>query len=172
MGNHYCINWVVLADIIHVHDNTNEVTIDLTIAVGTDVDDYGDLISNEVIPDTYSSLQRGPRLRGGGRAPAGLGGAAGNVDQQTLYGTYRPHNRHYRGRRHSSKYEYSNFASSFEDEFDLKHFQSRKSDPTSYHFERYGLILSKIDILHFFEILQVSQNGLYECMYIVQSWDG
>ena len=27
-------------------------------------DDYGDLIANEVIPDTYSSLQRGPRSRG------------------------------------------------------------------------------------------------------------
>ena len=39
---------------------------------------------------------------------------------QTLYGTYRPHNRH-------NKYEYNNFASSFEDEFDLKQF--RKSDP-------------------------------------------
>ena len=162
MGNHYCINWVVLADINHVHDNTNEVTIDLIIAVGTDVDDYGDLISNEVIPDTYSSLQRGPRLRGGGRAPAGLGGAAGNVDQQTLYGTYRPHNRHYRGRRHSSKYEYSNFASSFEDEFDLKHFQSRKSDPTSYHFERYSLILT---------FLTISEGTLLEYRLEQPDWE-
>ena len=58
------------ADLIDVigpaPDNSNKMVMNNHVddIVGTDVDDYGDLISNEVIPDTYSSLQRGPRSRG------------------------------------------------------------------------------------------------------------
>jgi hypothetical protein len=76
---------------------------------------YGDLLGSEVIPDTYSSLQRGPRDRGRQSRREAFQHEQNSSDQ-FVYGTYRPHNRH---RIKSSKHEYNNFATSFDDEFDL-----------------------------------------------------
>ena len=43
---------------------TTNVGVNMVMNSNDHDDDYGDLIANEVIPDTYSSLQRGPRSRG------------------------------------------------------------------------------------------------------------
>ena len=79
----------------------------------------------------YSSLQRG----GGGLARSLRSSEGQSQGHQTVYGTYRPHNRGHSGLE-PYKHEYNNFASSFEaDEFDLKHFRG-KSDPASSSYHR------------------------------------